>query len=183
VKICETQRLLIRQFSIDDVPALSNILSDDEVMKYSIRGVCDEAATGEFIKWCLQCYDSYDLGPWALIDKNSDLLIGFCGISPQSVAGNEEPNLGYRLAVDFWNKGLACEATKSVLKYVFTQTTHQSVVVIIEPEHIASLRVAKKIGFTDYSNHEFHGRAVQLYRLTKAQWNEWTSLDAAYVAT
>ena len=66
---------------------------------------------------------------------------------------------------------------------MFTQTTHQSVVVIIEPEHIASLKVAKKIGFKDYSNHEFHGRAVQLYRLTKTQWNEWTSLDAAYVAT
>jgi len=170
VNICETQRLLIRQFSIDDVPALSEILSDDEVMKYSIRGVCDEAATREFIKWCLQCYGSYGLGPWALIDKNSNLLIGFCGVSPQSVAGNEEPNLGYRLAGDFWNKGLACEAAKGV--------SHQSVVVIIEPEHIASLKVAKKIGFTDYSTHEFHGRTVQLYRLTKAQWNEWTSLDA-----
>lgn len=77
MKICETQRLLIRQFSIDDVPALSKILSDEEVMKYSIRGVCDEAATRDFIKWCLQCYDSYGLGPWALIDKNSDLLIDF----------------------------------------------------------------------------------------------------------
>ena len=71
-----------------------------------------------------------------------------------------------------FNKGLACEAAKGVLKYVFTQTTHQSVVVIIEPEHIVSLKVAKKIGFTDYSNHEFHSRSVQLYRLTKAQWSE-----------
>ena len=171
MKICDTHRLIIRPFSIDDVPALSEILSDDEVMKYSVRGVCDEDATRDFIKWCMACYVSYGLGPWALIDKSSNLLIGFCGVSPQSVAGNEEPNLGYRLAVEFWNRGLACEAAKGVLEYVFTQTTHQSVVVIIEPEHIASLKVAKKIGFTDYSTHQFHGRIVQLYRLTKAQWS------------
>nr|WP_301003316.1 GNAT family N-acetyltransferase [Pseudoalteromonas sp.] len=54
--------MVIRPLSIDDVPVLSEIFSDDEVMKYSIRGVCYEAATREFIKWCLQCYDSYGLG-------------------------------------------------------------------------------------------------------------------------
>ena len=180
MKICETQRLIIRQFSIDDVPLLSQILSDDKVMKYSVRGVCDEDATRDFISRCMACYVSYGLGPWALIDKSSNLLIGFCGVSPQSVAGNEEPNLGYRLAVDFWNKGLAYEAATSVLEYVFTQTAHKSVVVIIEPGHIASLKVAKKIGFTGYNTHEFHGRTVQLYRLTKPQWIS-TSFDKLFL--
>ncbi len=56
--ICEADRLILRRLSLDDVPALAKILSDPDVMKYSVRGVCDEAATHQFIEWCLACYDS-----------------------------------------------------------------------------------------------------------------------------
>ncbi|WP_197675025.1 GNAT family N-acetyltransferase [Halopseudomonas salegens] len=157
----------MRQLSLEDVPALTEILSDPEVMKYSVRGVCDEIATREFIAWCIACYDSYGLGPWALIDKESSALIGFCGVSPEIVADVEEPNLGYRLAANFWNKGLASEAAIGVLDYVFARTQYQSVVVIIEPEHVASLKVAQKAGFADYETLEFHDRPVRLYRLTR----------------
>ncbi|MEJ2406787.1 MAG: GNAT family N-acetyltransferase, partial [Candidatus Thiodiazotropha sp.] len=43
--IIETERNLIRHFPLDDVPALTEILSDPKVMKHSVRGVFDEAAT------------------------------------------------------------------------------------------------------------------------------------------
>ncbi len=171
VQICETERLVIRTFSLSDVPELTEILSDPEVMKHSVRGVCDEVATRKFIEWCMACYDSYGVGPWALIDKNDSALIGFCGVGPEMVADVEEINLGYRLARRYWNKGLASEATKAVLDYVFGQRQFHSVVVIIEPEHIASLRVAEKAGFTDFDAIEFHSRPVRVYRLTVEQWN------------
>ncbi|GAA3902574.1 hypothetical protein GCM10022228_11210 [Halomonas cibimaris] len=45
VQVCETERLVLRRLSLDDVPALTEILSDPEVMKHSVNGVCDEAAT------------------------------------------------------------------------------------------------------------------------------------------
>jgi len=171
VQICETERLLIRRLSLGDVPALTEILSDPEVMKHSVRGVCDEVATREFIEWCMACYDSYGLGPWALIDKESSVFIGFCGVSPEIVAGVEEPNLGYRLATNFWNKGLASESAKGILGYVFEHTQYQSVVVIIEPEHVASLKVAEKAGFSSFDTLEFHNRPVRLYRLTRQRWD------------
>lgn len=77
---------------------MTKILSDPEVMKYSIRGVCDEDATRRFIDWCLECYASLGIGPWALIAKDSGRLVGFCGVSPEEVNGVEEIGLGYRLA-------------------------------------------------------------------------------------
>lgn len=105
VQICETERLVTRTLSLSDAPELTKILSDPEVMKHSIRGVCDEVATRRFIDWCLECYASHGIGPWALIEKGADELVGFCGVSPEEVNGVEEIGLGYRLAKRYWGKG------------------------------------------------------------------------------
>ncbi|MGY8872958.1 MAG: GNAT family N-acetyltransferase [Pseudomonadales bacterium] len=161
----ETPGLIGRQLSQQDLSALTEILSDPDVMKYSVHGVCDEHATRKFIDWCQECYSSYGVGSWALVEKSSGGLVGFCGVSPEMVDGIEEMNLGYRLARNFWNQGFATEAVKGVINYVCTQKSIRSVVVIIEPEHKASLRVCEKAGFSSYTNLEFHGKPVRLYRM------------------
>ena len=166
----ETERLVVRQLSLNDLPEFTKILSDPEVMKYSVRGVCDEEATRQFIDWCLSCYESHGIGPWALIERCSGELIGFCGIGPERVGGVEETNLGYRLARKHWGQGVATEAVKGVLKYAFEQKCCGSVVVIIEPDHIASVRVTEKAGFCGYTLPEFHNRPVRLYRMTGEEW-------------
>lgn len=174
VVISETSRMWIRALSLEDVPALTEILSHPEVMKHSVRGVCDEAATQKFVEWCLACYESHGIGPWALIDKESSALIGFCGVGPERVGVAEELNLGYRLARGYWGRGLATESARTVLAYAFGVRKCPSVVVIIETEHAASLRVAEKVGFCSCQETEFHGKKVRLYRLTR---EEWSALD------
>ncbi len=69
-----------------------------------------------------------------------------------------------------WNKGLASEAARAVLNHVFDKSLFNSVVVIIEPEHVASLKVPEKAGFASFDVLEFHDRPVRLYRLTSEQW-------------
>ena len=65
----ETARLEVRPLSMQDLPALTALLSDPAVMEYSIRGVCDEAATRQFIAWCEACYAESGVGPWALEER------------------------------------------------------------------------------------------------------------------
>ena len=163
--VTETERLSIRHLELDDLPALTEILSDPEVMKHSVRGVCDEAATRKFIEWCLACYVTHGVGHWALTDKQTGELVGFCGVGPEQVGDTEEINLGYRLARRYWGKGLATEASLAVIERAAKLGRFESIVVIIEPEHFASLRVAEKAGFHRYEEIEFHGRPVRLYRL------------------
>ena len=170
MQLFETERLVARQLSHQDVPVLTEILSDPEVMEYSVRGVRDEKATREFIDWCLECYSSHGIGPWALFEKESGDLIGFCGVGPEFVGEIEEINLGYRLARRFWRQGFATEAVKGVMQYAFEQKHCESVVVIIEPEHTASVRVTEKSGFRDYTVRNFHNRLVRLYRMTCEGW-------------
>lgn len=166
-----TERMLIRPLVMSDLPALSTILSDPEVMKYSVRGVCDEAATRKFIEWCLSCYNSHGVGPWALIDKITSELIGFCGVCPEAVAGQEEIGLGYRLAKRYWGKGLATESVRAVIDYTFNENFLDSLVAIIESENIASVCVVEKAGFNSFDNVEFQGLPVRLYRLSREQWS------------
>ncbi|WP_026972711.1 GNAT family N-acetyltransferase [Aliagarivorans marinus] len=170
MQLFETKRLLVRPLSHKDLSALTAILSDPEVMKYSVRGVCDEAATKAFIDWCLTCYSSQGVGPWALVEKETGELVGFCGVEPELIAGVEEINLGYRLAQKFWNQGLATEAVHGVLEYAFRHKGCESIVAIIEPEHIASVRVSEKAGFTRYTMLEFHNRPVRIYRMNSQEW-------------
>jgi RimJ/RimL family protein N-acetyltransferase len=166
----ETDRLYGREISAEDGTRLTEILSDSEVMKYSVQGVCDEQSTRKFIAWCISCYSDLGIGSWALIEKRTGRLAGFCGVSPDLVDGAELMNLGYRLAKEYWNQGLATEAVNGVLDYIFGENLIDSLVVIIEPEHVTSLRVAEKVGFSEYSNRKFHGRKVRLYRLSAQDW-------------
>lgn len=170
MSLFETERLVARKLSHQDVPVLTAMLSDPEVMKFSVRGVCDEEATRKFVDWCLECYASHGIGPWGLYEKKSGEFIGFCGVGPELVGEVEEINLGYRLARRFWHHGYATEAVKGVLQYAFGQKHCESVIAIIEPEHTASIRVTEKVGFGDYSLHEFHHRPVRVYRMTREQW-------------
>lgn len=169
-QIGETARLLVRRLSLADVPALSAILGDPDVMKYSVRGAYDEPATRRFVEWCLANYEAHGIGPWGLVDKSSSSLIGFCGVAPERVGDTDEINLGYRLARRYWGRGLATEAARTVLAYAFGNKAFESVVAIIVPEHIGSLRVAEKVGFSRFREIEFHGQQVRLYRLTHHEW-------------
>lgn len=165
--ITETERMIIRELSEDDLATLHEILSDPEVMRFSIRGVCDEAATKGFLSWCRFCYRSGGLGPWALESRSDGTLIGFCGVAPEKVAGRERLNLGYRLARPFWGKGLATEAAGAVLRYAFEEGGAAEVIALIEPEHKASQRVIQKLGCTEYEYLMFQQRGVRCYRLTR----------------
>lgn len=74
------------------------ILSDPDVMEYSSKGPLSEAQTAEFIDWCIHSYDGLGYGQWAVIEKPSGRLIGYCGLSRTTVDGCDEVEIGYRLA-------------------------------------------------------------------------------------
>lgn len=166
----ETNRLFLRRLSLDDLTPLTDILSEPAVMEYSVGGVYNEEKTRNFLEWCLECYKFYGFGPLALIEKSSSQLIGFCGLSPEEVGEKDELNLGYRLAPHSWGKGYATECCIGVLNDSFLNGNIESVTVIINPEHEASLRVAKKVGFKDFKMGVFHGQKVEIYHLNQSDW-------------
>ncbi len=77
--IYETARLIIRKFTTRDLKKLHAILSDKEVMLYSLHGPYSLEQTDTFLKGTLNSYDSRGYAQYAVILKDSKELIGFCG--------------------------------------------------------------------------------------------------------
>lgn len=162
--ITETPRLLLREFSSEDVGALAEILGDPKVMEFSTNGPCTKEDTRQFIDWCLDSYRDHGFGQWAIIDRLSGAIIGFCGLSHVELDGAQEIEIGYRLASSVWGQGLASEAAEAALEYGFSHCHIDSIVAIIATRHVVSAGVAEKVGFRIDTRTKYRGWEVCIYR-------------------
>ncbi len=162
--ITETQRLLLLEFIDDDVGALTDILRDPQVMEFSSNGPYTEEETWQFIEGCQESYRQHGFGQWAVIERPSGLMTGFCGLSYVDLDGVQEVQIGYRLAQCAWGKGFASEAAAVALEYGFSQCCIDSIIAIIPTRHIASARVAEKVGLKPDSQTIFGNWKVWIYR-------------------
>ena len=82
----ETERLLLREYTMEDFDALHEILSDPETMQHYPTPFSREK-TRDWIFWNLDNYPKYGFGLWAVVLKENGEFIGDCGISLQSIDG------------------------------------------------------------------------------------------------
>jgi len=167
--ILETARTNLCQLTLDDVPALTLIMSDPDVMYFSIWGPMDEEATRIFVEKTVEAYKKDGFGKWAVIDKKTNRLIGYCGLYKESIDGAEHVELGYRLAKAYWGKGIGTEVAQAVCDYSFNVLKLEEVVSCIDKENIPSCRVAEKIGMTYWKEGAFFGQVCMIYRIEKGE--------------
>ena len=168
--ILHTERLTLRELSLADIPALAAILGDPEVMRFSVRGPLNEKATAEFVEWSNRCYVADGFGPWAVIEVASGLLAGFCALNREEVDRADEVEIGYRLAPAFWGRGLGTEAALATLAHGYENLKLDSIIAIVQPANVASVRVINKVGFSDFVYSQYHRLGVRIYRMTRKQW-------------
>ena len=90
----ETERLILRNYTMDDFTALYEIVSDAETMQH-YPAPFDEEKTRGWIKWNLENYEKYGFGLWAVVLKENGEFIGDCGITIQNIDGELLPEIGY----------------------------------------------------------------------------------------
>lgn len=164
--ITETDRLRLREFTAADAPALYVVLGDPEVMRYSLTGPRTRAEVEDTVRDFREHYRQDGYGLWAVVEKASTTLIGFCGIKPLAVDGVREVELGYRLARVYWGRGLATEAAAAVCDVAFRQLCITRVVAAIEQANTRSRRVAEKLGMRYWRYYDYRGRPCELYALS-----------------
>lgn len=161
----ETQRLILRDFTLDDVPQLAPILGDPRVMKFSPKGVLSVAETQEKIEEFIALHQNHGFSKWAVIFKATNQLIGYCGIALEHIDGVDEPEVGYRLAPAFWGQGLATEAAKPAIHYGVDQLQLPYLLGIVEPPNTASVKILKKLGLVYDRTTILHDSEVDIYRI------------------
>lgn len=145
--ITQTPHLVLRQFEVDDARALDQVFGDPEVMRYG-PGAQDSAWVRAWLRNCLQVlYPRLGFGPWAVVEKSTGAVIGYCGLFHFSdLGGQPEVEVGYRLARRWWGQGYASEAMLAVRDYAFQVLHLPRLVALIDPHNTASIRVAQKAG-------------------------------------
>jgi len=142
---------------------MAAIVADPEVMRFSTNGPLDLAATRTLIERALQSYEQHGFGRWAVIERVSEALIGFCGVYLLTIDGVSQPELGYRLARSRWGLGLATEAAIASRDVALESYGIERLVAVIEAENVGSIRVAEKAGFRIERSTTYKGLAVGIY--------------------
>jgi len=144
--ILENTRLQIRKFSASDLSALYSICSDAELMKYV--GTGEPLTINQVEKWLEVTrinYATKGFGNYALIFKENQELIGYCGLVYSKEIDDIE--LIYALRKSYWGKGLATEASKMMIDFAFDSIKLEQVFASIDPANIGSEKILIKTGF------------------------------------
>ena len=147
--ILETKRLILRHLIREDLADLFALYSDPEIRQYFPEGVLNLEETKEELEWHMNGHPKYpELGLWATIHKETSTFIGRCGLLPWQIDDKLEVEIAYLLDKSFWHQGLATEAAQGILNYGFEKLNRPRLICLIDPENIASQRVAERIGMT-----------------------------------
>jgi len=190
VIIAQTERLILRQFTWDDLDAIAAILADQQGMKYigdgapKTRQQVQEWMT-RWIEdgvygWSVQTLQrvpqlwraverNAHFSMWATLDRPSGELIGRCGLLAWNLDGQLEVEVGYHLARPYWGRGLATEAARAIRDYGMDRLGFDRLISLIRPDNIASQRVALKIGMQHEKDITLHQHSVRLYSMIQSQ--------------
>ena len=168
--ILETERLILRQYTMDDFPALYELLSSPITMAHYPRPY-DEKGTKRWIGWSLENYEKLGFGWWALICKESGRFIGDCGVTLQNINGQLLPEIGYHIHHPYWHQGYGKEAAAAVRDWAFTHTEYETLYSYMTDGNTASWRLAEAIGMEKIGTYEDEEDGLlRIYSITKEKW-------------
>jgi RimJ/RimL family protein N-acetyltransferase len=165
----ETERLVLREFALDDVDNLVELDSDPEVMRFINGGrpTPRDEIQSDVLPAFLGYYGRYaGYGFWAAVEKSTGLFVGWFHFRPARGAPPDEVELGYRLRRSSWGKGYATEGSRALIDKGFSELGVQRVVAFTMVVHAASRRVMEKAGLRI----EGEEKGDVEYALLRSEW-------------
>jgi RimJ/RimL family protein N-acetyltransferase len=145
----ETQRLLLRRFSMADADNLVSLDADPDVMRFVNGGIptSRDEIEHEVLPAFLGYYERYEgYGFWAVIEKATGEFAGWFHFRPGKAAAPGEVELGYRLREPAWGRGYATEGSRALIRVGFTEFGVRRVTAEAMAVNTASRRVMEKAG-------------------------------------
>lgn len=159
--ILETEQLYLREMNQADFNSLCSILQDEETM-YAYEGAFSDSEVQEWLDRQISRYQKWNFGLWTVILKETDEMIGQCGLTMQPWKDIEVLEIGYLFNRSYWHKGYATEAAKACKKYAFEVLKANEVCSIIRDTNTASQNVAVRNGMTATDSWIKHYRGINM---------------------
>ena len=164
-----TERMTLREFMIEDIDALFQIMNEPEVMRYFPRpGPPPRERVEGFVQRQITHWEEHHYGYCVVVVKGGKEIIGWNGLS--YLPETDEVELGYLLSKAYWGKGLATEAGQASLRFGFDVLGQERIIAIIHPENLASQRVALRLGMTFWDRNNYFGMDCFRYFIDREQF-------------
>lgn len=154
--VIHTTRLLLRPWALEDVDALHALWTAPEVRRYLWDDtIITREVAAQLVANHLETSDRHGIGFWALHATGSGatseaLMAGFCGF--RFFEDGSEIELLYGLRAAYWRRGLAAEASRAAIEYVWRSTAFQRVYARTDSPNERSVRVIERLGMTPDSS-------------------------------
>lgn len=144
-----TPRLLLQPLRLEDEDALFHLWNDPQVRRYLWD---DQPVARDTVREQLtlsqQDFRERAFGMFGLfLAEHPTGLIGFCGL--RRIDGSGDIEILYGLLPGFWNRGLATEAARAVLRFGFEQAGLEQIFAGADFDNAASLRCMQRLGMSD----------------------------------
>ena len=153
-----TNRLQLRKFTQQDEQAYADIMTNPNVYRYLGTGqpIPRDSVARSIMLW--NSTFGHGLGVYAVVEKQSNKLIGHCGVRGLPCGRTE---ILYAYCESVWGKGYATEAAMAVLE----NHSHRPLIAVSYPENNGSIGVIKKLGFSYIGKEEMFGRELESFVL------------------
>ena len=151
VPTLESERLILRPITMDDLDAIFKWAGDPRVNKYMIYPLYKNKEEG--IEWLKSLYQDDDKKDFGFVLKETGELIGSGGIYYHPERGLW--SIGYNLAYDYWNRGFTTEAMEKIIEWGRQELGVKEVAATFAVENVGSRRVMEKLGMTFLEDHDY----------------------------
>ena len=165
LKIIETSRLYLKEFTIKDAESMYLLNYDPEVIKYTGDVSFNTIAEAKSLIENYNHYQMYGFGRWSVFLKQTNEYIGWCGLKYS--VDKDEHDIGFRFFKEQWNKGYATEAALSCLDLGFEKFGMKKIVGRAMIDNIGSIKVLQKIGLKYEKTFDFNGEQGAVYSIEK----------------
>jgi len=145
--ILETERLILREMTLDDLAATREIVCDEQTMWAWNGAWCEEENLAGLQKQ-IRGYREDGFGRWAVVLRETGKVIGICGLQWCDTDEDTVLEIGYLFNRSFWHNGYAAEAAIACKRYAFDVLKVNEVFSLVRDINIASMNVAIRNGMT-----------------------------------
>ena len=143
--VIETERLGLREMTLDELDFMAAMIGDPQTMRFYERTFSREEAV-QWIERQRQRYAAVGHGLWLVADRATGEPRGHCGLVDQQIDGVMEHEIACIIDKRFWRQGLATEAAAAVRDWALAR--YDRVISLIREANTPSQGVAQKVGMT-----------------------------------
>jgi len=144
--VLETERPILRPFTLDDFEAFAAMYADARVAEFVTE---DGKPLSRFASWRAMAgivghWTLRGFGLFAVVERETGTFVGRIG--PWNPEGWPDFEIGWTLRSEYWGRGYASEAVKRCIDHSFTELDRSHISSFITPENTRSIHVAERVG-------------------------------------